>query len=94
MAEPAGQGPLYRVLASAVIRQTLRDLQRQAARQGRGEQGIAAFKHIVQQLQQDPTNFGEPLYRLSALRLRVRLCALRPLVVEFAVHEERPFVFI
>ena len=38
MAEPPGQGPLYQVHASAIIRQTLRELQRRAARQGRGDE--------------------------------------------------------
>jgi hypothetical protein len=94
MAEPGGQEPPYQVHASAAVRQTLRELQRQAARQGRGDQALAAFKNIVQQLQQDPANFGEPLYRLASLRLQVRLCARRPMVVEFAVHEERPLVFV
>jgi hypothetical protein len=38
--------------------------------------------------------FGEPLYRLPALRLLVRHAMVAPLVVDYAVYEERPVVFI
>jgi hypothetical protein len=37
---------------------------------------------------------NETLYRLSALSLEVRSCFIRPVAVNFAVHEDQPIVFI
>jgi hypothetical protein len=53
-----------------------------------------AFRQIVERLQLDPTEFGEPCYRLSALRMQVRTVVVRPLAVDFAVCEDHPLVFI
>jgi hypothetical protein len=39
-----------------------------------------------------PTNLA--LYRLPALRLKVRHGAMGPLLIYFAVHEDKPLVFI
>jgi hypothetical protein len=90
---PYEQGP-FRVVLSASIAQGIRQLQRQASREGRGEEFLAAIRKLVDQLAHDPNEFGEPLYRLPGLRLRVRCAAIAPLGVHFAVHEELPFVVI
>jgi hypothetical protein len=94
MVEQQGQGPRYKVHYSAAIVERLEQLQHRAARQGRGEQSLTAIKHIVRQLEEDPTEFGEPLYRLTSLKLQIRTCSVRPLVVDFAVHQELPLVFL
>ena len=39
-------------------------------------------------------DFGEPLYRLPALRLLVRQAVVLPLVVVYAVHEDQALVLI
>jgi len=54
----------------------------------------SAFRQIVEQLQRDPTEAGEPSYRLRAMRMQVRTIAVRPLVIDFAVGEDHPLVFI
>ena len=84
----------YEVHNSAIIAQEFRRLQRQATRQGRGEEFLRAARAIYNRLRQDPNEFGEPLYRLSALRMQVRCGVIRPLSVDFAVCEDRPLVFI
>jgi hypothetical protein len=94
MPKPNGRKPPFEVHASVAIRKILLNLQRQAAREGRGDQVLAAFKEIVKRLQQDPQGLGEPSYSLSALRLQIRTCSVRPLVVDFGVHLDRPLVFI
>jgi hypothetical protein len=53
-----------------------------------------AFRQIVERLQRDPTEAGEPSYRLPAVRMQVRRIVIRPLVIHFAVCEDRPLVFI
>jgi hypothetical protein len=62
--------------------------------EGRGHEFLIALKSITERLETDPTVLGEPAYRLAGLRLQVRTCVVRPLVVDFAVHEEQPVVFI
>ncbi len=89
----SGQPP-FQLGFSTVIAETIRQLQRQAARQGRGREFLEAFRTVVTRLGNDPTEFGEPLYRLPALQMRVRCGAIRPLYVDFAVCEDRPLVFI
>ena len=37
---------------------------------------------------------GEPLYRLPTLRLWMRTVVVAPLVIDFAVSEDRPIVYI
>ncbi len=56
---------------SGVIRQRFRSLQTQAMQQGRGKQVRDAYRQIHQRLQTDPLEFGEPLYPLLHMRLRV-----------------------
>jgi hypothetical protein len=55
---------------------------------------MAAAREIGHRLKRDPDDFGEPLYRLPALRLQVRHAVSGPLLIYFAVHEDRPLVFI
>ena len=94
MPQPTNGKHRYDVHFSGAMADRLRQIQRQASLEGRGEAVLAAFRQIVQRLERDPLDFGEPLYRLPALRLRVRQGAFRPLFVDFAVHEDRPLVFI
>jgi hypothetical protein len=77
-----------------VIAQALREIQRQAAREGRGEAVLAAFRQIAHQLQHNPLHLGGLLYRLPALRMQIRSVAIRPLVVDFGVCDDQPLVFL
>lgn len=94
MAKGNGQGPPYQISSIGHVDKNIRRFQRQASRQGRGEQFLTALKYIYQQLQNDPHALGDPVYRLSSLRLQIYICSLRPLVMYYAVHEDRPLVFI
>jgi hypothetical protein len=80
----------YEVLCSAVVAETLRQLQGRATRRGQGKSLASAFKQIVAALSKDPNVVGEPLYRLP----RVRTVVVSPLVIDFAVSEDRPLVYI
>jgi hypothetical protein len=84
----------YRLAFSAAIGKALRRLQRQATREGRGEHFLRALRTIVDGLSRKPNDFGELLYRLPALRLRVCSVVVPPLAVHFAVSEIHPVVFI
>jgi hypothetical protein len=87
-------GPRYEVHGSGVIAKRLRQIQRQAAQEGRGEEVLGALKRIHRELQRNPNHFGEPLDRLSGLRMQIRTGVLGPVLVDFAVCEDRPLVFI
>jgi hypothetical protein len=86
--------PLYQVHVSGAIARRIEQVQRQASLEGRGQAALKAFKEILNHLEREPTVFGEPLYRLPGLRMRVRHAAIRPLFVGFAVCEDWPLVFI
>ncbi len=58
------------------------------------DKNFCAAREVYEHLRQEPSEYGEPLYRLPALHMQVRCVAVRPLYVDFAVCEDRPLVFI
>lgn len=86
-------GP-FEVHCSAVVLQAFQALAEKAAQAGNRDQFAVTLRAIRDRLRTDPLNFGEPLYRLPALKLSIRACAVPPLVVHFGVHESRPLVII
>ncbi len=94
MTKAGDNGKRFEVHCSPVVARSLRQLQHQASESGRGAAVVEAFREIVRRLRHDPFHTGEPLYRLPALRMQLRCCVIRPLVVDFAVCEDKPLVFI
>jgi hypothetical protein len=92
MPEPEEGAPHWEVICSPVNAEILRQLQRRASRSVRGEAFALAFRQIIEPLQHDPAEVGEPLYRLPALRLEVGTIVVRPLAIDFAVCEDQPLV--
>ena len=89
-----GQRTVYQVHMSQHDSALLKQRHREAAQAGRGKQFMAALRHIIERLKKDPLEFGEPLYSLPALRLLVRQGMVLPLLVDYAVHQDRPLVFV
>src|SRR5579862_479098 len=87
-------GAPFEVRCSAAVAQSLRRLQEQASKEGRGGKVLRAMRAIVTKLENDPRSFGEPEFRLPAMRIQVRSGAVHPLVVHFGVCDDRPLVFI
>lgn len=94
MAESPESQPPYRVDLSQAVSARVWKLQNEAAHSGRGDQFLSAFKRIINRLERDPWEAGEPMYRLPALRMLVRCVSIRPLVVDYAVCEDHPLVII
>src|SRR5437016_1729077 len=94
MARFDSNGGSYQVLSSASISKDFRQLYRKAKQEGRADAFISAARQIGHRLMRTPLEFGEPLYRLPALQLEVRHGAIAPLLIYFAVHEDKPLVFI
>lgn len=84
----------FQLELSAAIAEVIRQLQRRASREGRGKEFLLAMRRVVERLRRDPTDFGEPLYRLPALRMQIRCAAVGLLGLDFGVCEDRPLVFI
>lgn len=91
-----GNGPpkIYQVISSQKVLQTIKEITARAIAMGQEEQYSAALQVVYNRLSRDPNHFGEPLYRLPALKVWVRVAAVFPLIVHFAVHVEKPVVFI
>jgi hypothetical protein len=89
-----GSGRLYRVVYSESIQRSLVRTHRRALARGRGDEVIAAAKAIDTHLRTDPWAFGEPRYHLLELRLAVRIGVHAPLAVWYAVHLDKPVVFV
>jgi hypothetical protein len=89
-----GQRVPYNVHMSAQNAAELKQQHLDAAQQGWGQQFVSTVRQIVERLRNDPLEFGEPLYRLPSLKLQVRQAVMARLVVTYAIHEERPLVFI
>jgi hypothetical protein len=84
----------YQVHCSKAITREIRRVHRRATRQGRGKAVTRAFRRIVRRLEIDPFHAGEAAYRLPGLRMQVRTTIVQPIVVDFAVCEDHPLVFI
>ena len=78
MAHPGNGDTRYEVYCSGVVAKAVRAAHRQATKEGRGQAMVKAFRQAVRELQQNPTHFGEPLYRLPALRMQVYTAVVRP----------------
>ncbi|HJT76460.1 MAG TPA: hypothetical protein VJ739_04590, partial [Gemmataceae bacterium] len=84
----------YDVTMSRATRAVFGQLYTLAIGAGIGAPFVAAFRKIVDRVRNDPLNMGEPQYRLPALRLQICQAIVAPLIADFAVHEDRPLVFI
>jgi hypothetical protein len=84
----------YRIVASEVIRQQMRQLTATATLEGREQQLNAALVQLVQRLTNDPLEFGEPRYHLREMDLHLRRGAIAPLLVNYGVNVEHRFVVI
>ena len=89
-----GNGGSFEVLCSGAVLQKLRDIQRQATVEGRGEAVLAAIRQVLLRLRHGPMEFGEPLYFLPALRMHLRHGGIGPLFIDFAVCEDHSLVFV
>jgi hypothetical protein len=88
-----GEGT-YRVVISEAIAKEVGKLQFRASSEGRGERFLQALRTIIDGFINHPRQLGEPLYELNTLRLQVRSLVVRPVSIHFAVHKDRPLVFI
>jgi hypothetical protein len=89
-----GQSVPFEVIMSDHTKSGVKALHKQAFQRGKGQQFLLSLRQIIERLHSDPRVFGEALYRLPSLQLTVCQAAISPVVVNYAVHDERPLVFI
>ena len=93
MSEPSDVPIPYRVVYSGRVRDALRELVARARESGHGPEVLAAAKEIDRRLRVYP-QFGEPLVDLKQESGQVRVGTVPPLVVRYAVYEERRLVTV
>jgi hypothetical protein len=91
--EPADAPIPYRVVYSERVREELRELVARARASGLGPEVLAAVKEIDRRLRVYP-QFGEPLVELTHEPGQVWVGAVGPLVVRYALYEERRLVMV
>jgi hypothetical protein len=70
------------------------DIVERATEAGVEEPITDALAVIRTRLRLEPREFGEPMYHLSGMRMEVRNASVRPLYIEYGVHDEQPVVVI
>jgi len=85
---------VFHVALSEKSKGILKAQHRKAALAGTGNKFISSLRQVHDRLRTDPKDFGEPLYRLPALRLTVFQAVVAPLVVIYGVHEEKSLVLV
>lgn len=93
MSEPPAAPVPYRVVYSEHVRTRLRQLVAHAKRRGLAREVLEAVKEIDRRLRIFP-QFGQPLLDLTHEPGQLCLGVVPPLVVRFALHEERRLVFV
>ena len=83
----------YRVDIIGPARRDYLDIVRRAQDAGLGVAVVEAYRRLLC-LAQNPREFGEPMYHLSGMRMEVRNASVRPLYIEYGVHDEQPIVVI
>jgi hypothetical protein len=84
----------FRLSYSVLVGKNLRALCDRALARGLDEQVAAAVTTIVERLEADPFQLGEPKYNLPVMGLVVYVGIVEPLTVEFAVDEKNRIVYI
>jgi hypothetical protein len=93
---PEGNGKpvLYQISISGDLVQHLKTLRKRAQAVDLGNAYDDALRSALYRLQHDPWGFGELIGDLKYMRLKIHVGVIKPLLIEFAIHEERPLVFV
>lgn len=70
MSSPNGS-PSFKVATSGVLKEKIKALHFEAAAKGYGAEFLDALRVIYERMGAEPRQFGDPLFRLSALRITV-----------------------
>jgi hypothetical protein len=84
----------YHVVYSGQVRKKLKEILRKAKIVGKLQRFAQAVVAMDKRLRGDPLGLGELTGTLKWLKLPLHVGFIRPLMIEFAVHEEKRIVFV
>ena len=84
----------YSISSPLVAKDQLHRVMAQAMAEGQFELAVQAGEWLIEELARTPLELGESRDVLPHLNLKVRLAFVRPIAVQFAVHEESKQVFV
>src|ERR1700722_15302178 len=87
-------GAPFQVSVSGEVAQEIKGCAKVAASMGMRALFISSLEAIYQRLRHDPLDFGERRFGAKTLKLSCHIGAIRPVAVQFAVHEELRLVFL
>ena len=89
-----GNGQHYQITFTGYLAQELKKLHQGALQSGLGDAYLKALERAVFLMQHDPWEFGELVRRVPNPPLKIHDGIVRPVLVEFAIHEKKPIVVI
>ena len=93
-AEGNGQPVQFKISFAGALAKELKTLHARAREVGLGDAFIDALRVAVSRMQNNPWSFGELVRRLKKSPWSIHVRCIKPLVIEFAICEERPVVYI
>jgi hypothetical protein len=93
-AEGNGQPIAYQLSMSGQVSAGVAEVREQAADIGLLDEFDAAYGAIEQRLQADPLGLGELVKALKHMKLLIHVGVVQPLIVRFAIDEERRIVYL
>lgn len=84
----------WRIIQSRKITKDIKDLCTQAVGAGRGNSVLGALRQVLKRLESNPLTVGEPHNRLKHFNLLLCVIVEPPLVIRFAIDEQRQWVYI
>ena len=89
-----GNGQHFKITFSGLLAPELKALHQRAKKAGLGDAYVEALETAVFRLKHDPWEFGELIRKVMQPPLKIHVGIVKPLVIEFAIHEEKPIVLI
>lgn len=94
MSQPSQGVPPFRVVYSERCREQFRQLLSRARARGRAAEVAQLVRDVNRRLEWIPLDFGEPTHDLVYLGIREYVGTVPPLVVTYAVDEDRRIVYV
>ncbi len=89
-----GNGQHFKITFTGLLAPELKKLHERAKEAGLGDAVVEALETAVFRMQHDPWELGELVRTVKKPPLKIHVAVVKPLVIEFAIHQEKPVVLI
>lgn len=89
-----GPSPPFQIGMSAKVADQIKAIAQQADALGQKQPYLEALRIIERRLRENPFDFGECRFHWSNIDSRCHIGAVRPVAVQFAIHEIQPVVLL